>query len=105
MDRNYIRELAEDLLDAVYDSAENYTEYDLSSKKDEDMKILIHKEVLCKAGIDPESELVEVTYGDGRITITTVRPRVKIPDELANFFEHMGIPRTSAERLLAAEMK
>ena len=46
MDRNYIRELAEELLDAVYDSAENHTEYDLSSKKDEDMKILIHKEVL-----------------------------------------------------------
>lgn len=105
MDRNYIRELAEDLLDAVYDSVENYTEYDLSSQKDEDMKILIHKEVLCKAGIDPESTLVEVTYGDGRITITAVRPRMKIPDDLADFFEHMGIPRRSAERLVAAEMK
>lgn len=105
MDRNYIRELAEDLLDAVYDSAENYTEYDLSSKKDEDMKILIHKEVLCKVGIDPESEFVEVTYGDGRITITAIRPRMKIPDDLADFFEHMGIPRRSAEWLLAAEVK
>lgn len=93
-----VRALLGELLVEVFEGTLDYNEYEVDiGDYSREKNIIIHKDILSMAGIDPDIAHIKMLTGNSCIVILPAEKRTIISNEVVDFFENMGIPVETIE--------